>query len=97
MSNGTDKRVTITLNSSGLPVPSIDPVTVKKDSEKVQWCADFSFSIEIEGQTADSTAGPSGCNQTVKKGPWGKVGQIKYSITANGQTNDPTIDIQPGP
>lgn len=97
MSNGDEKYVTITLDSTGLPVANPDPVYVKKDSQKVRWCADFSFTITIDGASADSTSGPSGCNQTVKKGPWGKVGQIKYSITANGQTNDPTVDVQPGP
>lgn len=100
MSNGNpDKVVTITLNSSGLPVPDHDPVEVKKDSQKIRWCADFQFTITIEGYSDVNYGSSSGCTFSAKTGFFNAaVGtHYKYSITANGKTNDPGIDVKPGP
>jgi len=91
-----DKVVRLSLNSSGMPVPDQDPVQVKKDNQKVKWCASFPFEIEIEGYSdvnygSGDGDGPHNC----KTGYFAQQRRYKYSITANGVTNDPDLDIQP--
>ena len=90
-----DKLVRISLNPSGLPVADPDPAPVKKDKQKVKWSATFPFTIEINGSTVPST--PGGGDHGAKSGPFPHpvTTKIKYSITANGQTNDPDIEILP--
>jgi len=91
-----DKVVRLTLNQKGLPVPDQDPVVVKKSEQKLKWSADFPFSIDIEGYSdmkygSGDADGPHSC----KTGLFHEERRHKYSITANGQTNDPDIDIKP--
>lgn len=93
-----DKVVKVTLNSDGLPVPNEDPVPVRKDKQKIKWCATFPFTISIVGYTDVKPGTGSGdCAHTAKTGNFkDPVGtRFKYSITANDKTNDPDIDIQP--
>lgn len=91
-----DKVVTITLNGSGLPVPSIDPIPVKKDKQKIQWCAAFPFTISIDGYTdVKYGTGSGNCAHDAKTGNFSTQKKYKYSITASGKTNDPEIDVQP--
>ena len=90
-----DKVVRLTLNSSGVPVPAEDPIYVKKAQQKVKWCASFPFSIEIQNYSEKLKYGPGDGD-----GPHNcKTEYIeqkhKYSITANGHTNDPEIDVIP--
>lgn len=96
MSNGQpDKVVNITLNSSGLPVPDQDPIQVKKNSQKIKWCADFQFTVSIEGYSEVNYGSSNECAYSAKTGYFTNQKRYKYSITANGVTNDPEIDIQP--
>lgn len=98
MSNGQpDKQVTITLNGSGLPVPDIDPVEVKKDNQKVRWCADFPFKIVFEGGagTFTSSANGGGCANRAQSNTFGEIKKYKYTIFANNQENDPEVDVKP--
>lgn len=92
----SDKVVRITLNGSGLPVPDQDPIQIKKDNQKVRWCADFDFDIRIDGYS-DVQKGPNGsdCAFRVTSGTFGDIKRYKYTIIANGQENDPDIDILP--
>jgi hypothetical protein len=92
----SDKVVRITLNGSGLPVPDQDPIQLKKDNQKVRWCADFDFDIRIDGYD-DVQKGPSGadCRFRVTTNTFSDVKRYKYTIIANGQENDPDIDILP--
>jgi hypothetical protein len=92
----SDKVVTITLDASGLPVPNMDPIPVKKDKQKIRWCAAFPFTIDIDGYT-DVKHGTSGGTlpHDAKTGTFKTQKLHKYSITANGKTNDPDIDVQP--
>ena len=89
-----DKVVSITLNASGLPVPDQDPVPVRKGSQKVRWSAGFPFTIDIENYS-DVQYSSGGGTHTCKTGYFADVKPYKYSITSNGVTNDPTLDIQP--
>jgi len=96
MSNGQpDKVVNITLNSSGLPVPDQDPIEIKKDSQKIKWCADFQFTVDIEDYTDLNYGNGGGCAFSAKTGYFTTEKKYKYSITANGQTNDPEVDVKP--
>ena len=98
MSNGLpDKQVTITLNGSGLPVPDVDPVEVKKDNQKVRWCAEFPFTIRFDGGagTFTSSSGGTGCTNRAQSGTFSEVKKYKYTIIANGQENDPDVDVKP--
>lgn len=99
MSSENDKVVQIVLNGSGLPVPQEDPIEVKKDNQKIKWCADFQFTIDIENYNGGVNYGTGGsnCAFNAKTGYFtGNVGeQYKYSISANGKTNDPDILIKP--
>jgi hypothetical protein len=91
-----DKVVRLSLDSKGLPVPNEDPVPVKMNEQKVKWCASFPFTIEIDGHPSvtygpGDSDGPHNC----KTGYFSQKRRHKYSITADGKTNDPDLDIQP--
>jgi hypothetical protein len=90
-----DKVVRITM-SNGLPVPDQDPVVVKKDNQKVRWCADFDFKIEIVGYSnVQYVHGGGDCAYRCTTGTFADIKKYKYSITANGVTNDPDLEIRP--
>lgn len=90
-----DKVVRLSLNQKGLPVPDQDPVYVKKGDQKVKWCADFPFTIDIQDYSDGVKYGP-GDNDGRHNCSTGVFNRKhKYSITANGVTNDPDIDIRP--
>ncbi|HKR63912.1 MAG TPA: hypothetical protein VJZ00_09280 [Thermoanaerobaculia bacterium] len=92
-----DKEVTITLDGSGMPVPSIDPIPVKKNKQKIRWCATFPFTIDITGYTGSIHygTGSGSCANSAKTDNFTVEQQYKYSITANNKTNDPDIDVKP--
>ena len=91
-----DKVVRLSLNSKGLPVPDQDPVPVKMNEQKVKWSASFPFSIEIEDHS-DLNYGPGDSDgpHNCKTGVFKLERKHKYSITANGKTNDPDLDVKP--
>jgi hypothetical protein len=91
-----EKLVTLTLDAAGLPVPDIDPVPVRRGKQRVRWCAEFEFTIEIEGYTDLKYAkGGKGCAHRADTGVFEKEGEYKYTIRANGQENDPVLDVRP--
>jgi hypothetical protein len=89
-----EKVVTISMKG-GLPVPDQDPIVVKQANQKVRWCAEFDFTIDVAGY--DDLKYSTGGNPQYKctTGTFPDIKQYKYSITANGVTNDPTLDIRP--
>ena len=91
-----DKVITITLDGSGMPVPDEETAKVVKGNQKVRWCAAFEFQITIEDYT-DVTYGSGGTNCAYKAvtGTFDDVKRYKYTITANGQDNDPYLDVKP--
>jgi len=90
-----DKVVRITMQN-GLPVPDQDPVQVKKDKQKVRWCADFDFRIDITGYNdVNYQPGSGDCAYRCTTGTFSSITNYKYSITANGVTNDPELEIKP--
>jgi len=93
MQQQPDKVVRITMQN-GLPVPDQDPVEVKKDNQKVRWHADFDFQIDIDGYN-DVNYTNGGGDYRCTTGTFADIKQYKYSITANGVTNDPNLDIKP--
>jgi len=91
-----DKVVRITLNEAGFPIPDQDPVPVRQNQQKVRFCADFDFTIRINGyDNVTKTRGGGDCPFTVKTGTFSSVQQYKYDIIANGNTTDPLLDIRP--
>ena len=97
MANGQpDKVVRVTLDGSGLPVPDQDPVVVKKDNQRVRWCADFDFQIRVDGyDEITKGSGNSECPFRVMSGTFGEERRYKYTIIANGRENDPDLDVKP--
>ncbi|HVG23524.1 MAG TPA: hypothetical protein VND45_05175 [Thermoanaerobaculia bacterium] len=92
----SDKVVRVTLNGSGLPVPDQDPVSVKKDNQKIRWCADFDFDIRIDGYSdVHKGSGSSDCAFRVTSGTFADIKRYKYTIIANGRENDPDVDVLP--
>ena len=89
-----DKVVRLSINAAGLPVPDQDPVQIRKGNQKVRWAADFPFTIEIDGYS-DVKYSNGGGSHNCKTGYFSDVMKYKYSITANGVTNDPELDVQP--
>lgn len=87
-----DKVVRITMQN-GIPVPDQDPIQVKKDGQKLRWAADFDFRITIDGYTDLKYS--NGADFTCKTGSFSTEKQYKYTISANGVDNDPTIDVKP--
>lgn len=93
-----DKVVRITLNNAGFPVPDQDPVTIKQNAQKVRFCADFDFSIRINGYSdVTKERGGGDCAFAVKTGIFSDERQYKYDIIANGKTTDPILDVKPNP
>jgi len=93
-----DKVINITLDGAGLPVPDQNPIQVKKDKQKIKWCAEFQFAIEIDGYNdVKYGTGSGSCAHTAKTGNFtGASGtRYKYAIKANNRTNDPDIQIVP--
>jgi hypothetical protein len=87
-----DKVVRITMQN-GMPVPDQDPVDVKKNDQKLRWIADFDFRITIEGYT--NLQYSNGAQFTCKTGNFPTETRYKYTISANGVDNDPSIDVKP--
>lgn len=96
MANGeSEKVVTITMQN-GVPTPSQDPIEIKKDTQKVKWCADFDFRITVEGYSdINPGSGGSDCRFQAKSGFFAEAKNYKYTISANGVDNDPNIDVKP--
>jgi hypothetical protein len=89
-----EKVVRITMRD-GLPVPDQDPVEVKKDNQKVRWCADFDFRIDVDGYKDMKYASGGHPAYRCTTGTFPEITKYKYSITANGVTNDPDLVIRP--
>ncbi|MFL6247334.1 MAG: hypothetical protein ACJ74H_14990 [Thermoanaerobaculia bacterium] len=91
-----DKVVRITMQG-GIPVPDQDPIELKKNDQKLQWCADFDFRITIDGynDVKYATGGASSCAFSCKTGNFDQERRYKYTISAGGVDNDPNIDIKP--
>jgi hypothetical protein len=91
-----DKVVQLTLDSSGMPVPESDPITVWRDAQKIRWRAPFEFRITIDGydQVEYSKGGEGNSEHQCKTGYFSGT-TYKYTISANGLDNDPTIQVQP--
>ena len=88
-----DKVVNLSLNNAGLAIPDQDPVEVNRGNQRIRWSADFQFTIDIDGYSDVKYSNSSG-SYNAKTGFF--TGQShKYSITANGKTNDPEISIKP--
>ena len=90
----SEKAVRITMQE-GLPVPDQDPVEIQKGKHKVRWYADFDFKIEVEGYDDMKHIKNGGRDFWCTTGVFADVRKYKYSITANGVTNDPEVDVKP--
>jgi hypothetical protein len=91
-----DRVVRLSLNASGLAVPDQDPVEVRKGNQKVKWCAEFPFTIDIDGYSDVKDSGPDADGPHNRKtGYFNEEKRYKYSITANGKVNDPGLDVKP--
>ena len=92
-----DREVELRLNAEGYAVPSQDPIKVMRGQQKVKWSAPFEFRIEIdgyEGEIKHKAANGSDPSHEAKTGYFGGK-HHKYSIIANGKTNDPEIVVEP--
>jgi flagellar basal body rod protein FlgF len=87
-----EKVVRITMKD-GIPVPDVDPVEVKQNVQKLRWAADFDFRITMDGY-ADLQYSNGG-EFTCKTGNFREEKRYKYTISANGVDNDPSVDIKP--
>ena len=92
-----DKVVRLSLNGEGLAVPDQDPVEVNRHNQKIRWSADFQFTIDIDGYSdvKYTTNGAGNVDPYNAKTGYFTGTHHKYSITANGLTNDPEIQIRP--
>ncbi|HUR79986.1 MAG TPA: hypothetical protein VM733_04430 [Thermoanaerobaculia bacterium] len=90
----SEKVVRVTVNGSGLPVPDQDPVSIKKNNQKVRWQADFDFDIRITGY-GDVQKTNVGSETRVTSGTFADVKRYKYTIIANGVENDPDVEVLP--
>ena len=97
MADMPDKVVRLSLNNEGFAVPDQDPVEVNRGNQKIRWSADFQFQIDIDGykdvkytENGSGNAEPYNCKTGYFEGK-----SHKYSIIANGKTNDPEIQVKP--
>ncbi|HEX8619637.1 MAG TPA: hypothetical protein VF911_18800 [Thermoanaerobaculia bacterium] len=96
MADLPEKVVSLSLNSDGFAVPDQDPVVVNRGNQKIRWSAGFEFTIDIDGykDVHYSQNGGPDPRYNAKTGYFSGT-NYKYSITANGKTNDPEISIKP--
>lgn len=87
-----DKEARITMQN-GIPVPDQDPIEVKKNVQKLRWSADFDFRITMDGYTDLHYS--NGREFICKTGNFNDERRYKYTISANGVDNDPSVDIKP--
>jgi hypothetical protein len=92
-----DKVVHLNLNSEGFAVPDQDPVEVNRGNQRIRWAATFEFTIDIDGYSdVKYTTNGVGNGEPYNAKTGYFTGQShKYSIIANGKTNDPEIIIKP--
>lgn len=91
-----DRVVRLSFNAGGFAVPDQDPIEVKKGSQRVKWSADFPFEIEIDGYSDVAPGNGDGDGPHNRRtGFFQEEKRYKYSITANGKTNDPELDVKP--
>ncbi len=97
MADLPDKVVRLSLNNEGFAVPDQDPVEVNRGNQKIRWSADFRFEIDIEGyrDVKYSDNGSGGDERYNCKTGYFEGKSHKYSIIANGKTNDPEILVKP--
>lgn len=98
-SSKPDKEVRITLDAKGFPVPDVDPVPVWRNDQKLKFTADFDFKISIDGYPESNVvySKGGGKNHHCMTGIFADAGKksYKYTISANGIDNDPTIELKP--
>jgi len=96
MADLPDKVVRLNL-TDGLAVPDQDPVEVNRGNQRIRWSAEFPFTIDIDGysEVKYTENGPAGAERYNAKTGYFEGKSHKYSITANGRTNDPEIIIKP--
>ena len=89
------EKVVRIMMRDGMPVPEQDPIELKQGMQRLKWSADFEFRITIEDydelQYSDGDARRYHC----RTGLFPTVRSHKYTISANGVDNDPSIDIKP--
>ncbi len=97
MADLPDKVVQLSLNNEGFAVPDQDPVEVNRGNQRIRWSAAFEFTIDIDGysevkytQNGSGNTSPYNAKTGFFQGT-----SHKYSITANGKTNDPEILVKP--
>ena len=89
-----DKVVRVALDASGAPKPDQDPVLVLQNNQRIKWTAPFPFTVDIDGY-GDVRYGSDGGAHTCRSGYFADPGRYKYAISANGQTTDPIIEVNP--
>lgn len=87
-----DKVVHITMKD-GIPVPDQDPIVVRQHVQKLRWAADFDFKITMDGYTDLKYS--NGKDYSCKTGKFSVEKRYKYTISAFGVDNDPSVDIKP--
>lgn len=91
-----DKNVGLSLNAEGYAVPDQDPIPVLRGQQKIKWSATFDFRIEIENYDGDVQYKSNNGNGSFEaKSGYFSGKNYKYSIVANGKTNDPEIVVEP--
>lgn len=92
-----DKTVTLRLNADGLAEPDQDPIPVQRGQQKIKWTAAFQFQISIDGYDGEIKYRPAngGVSSYEAKTGYFSGKRHKYSIIANGKTNDPEIVVEP--
>src|SRR5262245_58360055 len=93
----SEKVVTITLDSNGFPVAVPESAQIKKDNQKVRWCSEYDFALTFDGGYSELTynSGGNDCRYRCSSGTFGEIKKYKYSITINGKTTDPDVDVKP--
>jgi hypothetical protein len=91
-----DKTVNLTLNADGCAVPDQDPIPVMRGQQKIKWSAPFEFQIEIENYDGSVQYKTNNGNRSFEaKSGYFSGKHHKYSIIAEGKTNDPEIVVEP--
>ena len=88
-----EKVVRITMKD-GMPIPDQDPIVLKKGTQRLRFAADFDFRITIEDYN-DVNYANGGKEFHCRTGKFDRERSHKYTISANGVDNDPSIDVKP--
>jgi hypothetical protein len=94
------KRAAVTMDGTGTPLVSPDPLPLKKNQDRAVWEGASEIRIDLPAGYEPPVCGQYGAVWRCTSKTFGNVERIKYSVSMRDtagawKTRDPMLDIQP--